>query len=88
MASPFVIKCENCEENLTENPDRKRCSNCKLVYYCDAQIVRRIMLDIKVFVRKNKFIKKTKILFILGHSGLIEEVFKDNVKILNFKKLG
>lgn len=89
MASPFVIKCENCGENLTENSDRKRCSNCKLVYYCDAKCQKDNWSKHKSVCKKKINLSKDA-LFILGHSRLIEEVFRipKGVNLLTYNKCG
>ena len=33
MPSPLSLECSKCKKKLSET-NKKRCSNCKLTYYC------------------------------------------------------
>ena len=88
MASPLTLECSKCRKKLSKT-DSKRCSNCKLTYYCSVKCQRNNWKSHKTICKKRIDLGKD-ILFILGHSSSREEVFRipKGVKILTYNKCG
>ena len=51
MASPLTLECSKCRKKLSKT-DSKRCSNCKLTYYCSVKCREIIGNLIKQFVKR------------------------------------
>ena len=88
MPSPLSIECSKCKKKLGET-NRKKCSNCKLTYYCSVKCQRNNWASHKKKCKKRIELGKD-VLFILGHSSSTEEVFRipKGVKILTYNKCG
>ena len=74
MPSPLSVECSKCKKKLSET-NKKRCSNCKLTYYCSVKCQRNNWASHKKSCKKRIKLGND-ILFILGHSHLLEEVFR------------
>ena len=54
MSSPSRLLCSYCNRDLTDNPDKKKCSNCKLVYYCNQKCQKKDWSSHKKVCKKNR----------------------------------